>query len=89
MTRSSGGILSLVVLAFGAGFMTHALYKRRNPIIPQIQDSPPFAQSTSLPAVDGPNFRVTFVPSPPNPMAEASAAELVPIVARDVEKIRS
>jgi hypothetical protein len=32
---------------------------------------------------------VNFVPSPPNPMAEASAAELVPIVARDVEKIRA
>ena len=89
MIRSSGGILSLVVLAFGAGFMTPMLYQRWNPVIPKIQDSPPVPESTSSPAVDAPSFRVTFVPPPPNPMAEASAAELVPIVARDVEKIRS
>jgi hypothetical protein len=89
VTRSSGGILSLVVLAFGAGFMTHVLYQRWNPVIPKIQDSPPVTESTSSPAVDAPSFRVTLVPSPPNPMAEASAAELVPIVSRDVEKIRS
>jgi hypothetical protein len=88
VTRSAGGVLSLVALAFGAGFMTHVLYHRWNPGIAQFHDSPPVAQPSSLPTVDAPSFRVTFVPSP-SPTAEERAAELVPIVARDVEKIRS
>jgi hypothetical protein len=88
VSRSAGGTLSLVLLAFGAGFMTHVLYQRWNPGLPRSEDSP-LAQSVSLSAAESPSFRVNFVPSPPNPMAEASAAELVPIVARDVEKIRA
>jgi hypothetical protein len=88
VSRSAGGTLSLVLLAFGAGFLTHVLYQRWNPSFPRSEDSP-LPQSVSLAPVESPSFRVNFVPSPPNPMAEASAAELVPIVARDVEKIRA
>jgi hypothetical protein len=85
---SAGGTLSLVLLAFAAGFTTHVLYQRWNPDLRQSEDWP-LAQSVSLAPVESPSFRVKFAPLPPNPMAEASAAELIPIVARDVEKIRA
>jgi hypothetical protein len=89
MSRSSGGILVLVALAFGAGFMSHVLYLRWNPGFTQLPDAPLALPGDSPTNVTAPSFRVTFVPTPPNPVAEANAAELTPIVAREVEKIRA
>lgn len=89
MSRSSSGVLVLVLLAFGAGFMSHVLYQRWNPALPLPHNSPQPQPSAALPAGEGPSFRVTFVPMPPQPVAEASAAELPAIVARDVEKLRA
>lgn len=88
MSRSSNRILILVLLAFGAGFVSHVLYQRWNPAV-SIRDLPPTQPSAALPTGEGPSFRVTFVPMPPHPVAEASAADLPTLVARDVEKIRA
>ena len=89
MSRFSGAIITVVLLAFGAGFGTHVLYQRWNPRVSPAHDSPLARESANLPAVDPPAFRVNFVPAPPSPVAGGTVAELVPIVARDVEKIRS
>jgi hypothetical protein len=76
-------------LAFAAGFMTHVLYQRWNPALPPSAASPPDSIRSDSPAPEAPAFRVNFMPSPPNATAEANAAELPLIIARDVEKIRS
>ena len=69
--------------------MTHVLYQRWNPALPPSAARPPDLIRSDLPAPEAPAFRVTFMPSPPNATAEANAAELPLIIARDVEKIRS
>ena len=88
MSRSTSGILTLLLLAFSAGFMTHLLYQRWSPGTSAAPDTSPMSALTGSP-VDAPSFRVTFVPSPPNAVTETSASELTPIAARDIERIRS
>ena len=89
MNRTTRGIFVLLLLAFSAGFTTHVLYQRWNFHTPESPIIPHEAPGVISPSPEAPSFRVTFVPSPPNQLADANAAELKPIVARDVEKIRS
>lgn len=83
-----GGILALLALAFGAGFMSHVLYQRWNPEFPRPTPSPIEQPEAVSLGTDAPGFRVTFLPAPP-PSPLPSGAELAPIAAREVEKIRS
>lgn len=92
MSRSKAGICALILLAFSAGFMTHVFYQRWNPSAPKTRVSPEDAFESHAAPREAPGFRVTFlptIPSVPNAAADASAAELPVMVARDVEKLRS
>jgi hypothetical protein len=89
MNRYTGGISALLLLAFSAGFMTHVLYQRWKPGIPEPTILPSEAPALTFPTNEPPSFRVTFIPSPPSPIQNANLDELPPIVARDVDKIRS
>ena len=88
MTRSSGGVWSVALLAFVFGLLTHVLYQRWNPGMPESQQPAVTIQDRSLPAGESPSFPVSFVPLSPTP-APQDAAELTTLIARDVEKIRS
>lgn len=87
MKGSTAGLAFGLVLAFAAGFFTHLLYQRWKP---HSADSERVAAilSQSAPSAESPAFRVSYLP-PATPAPETTAAELVTIVARDVEKIRS
>ena len=83
MIRS--GVFLVVILAYVGGILTHILYERWNPTAPQ---SPPTMGVTqSQPVPESPSFRATYAPLV-STTAESAVPELVPIVARDVEKIR-
>jgi hypothetical protein len=82
---SSAARALAVVLAFSAGIASHWLYQRWTPTLPTSERSEP----VHLPAIESPSFRVSYLPTPTLPTAAITAAELVTIVARDVEKIRS
>lgn len=87
MTRSGTGFWALLLLVFGAGFMSHVLYQRWNPGSLQKID---FSTEPSdvFPLSDAPGFRVTYVPGPSPSAAPQSVLEPV-VTARDVEKIRA
>ncbi|MGH7855001.1 MAG: hypothetical protein ACREP3_16245 [Candidatus Binatia bacterium] len=88
MKGSTAGLIFGLVLAFAAGFLSHLLYQRWNPGAPESEPTAALLnQSTS--GVEGQRFRVSYLPLEPNPTAEVSAAELITIVARDVEKVRT
>ena len=89
MNRATSGIFALLLFAFGAGFMSHVLYQRWKPGIPEPAISPIEAPDLTSPPAEPARVRVTFVPAPPSPVQQANSSELTPIVARDVEKIRS
>ena len=86
--RSASGIVSIVMLAFLAGFASHVLYRRWNP--PALESHAPVAatQDQAVAGAETPTFRVNFVPLASAP-ADSNAAELTTLVARDVDKIRS
>ena len=88
MIRSSGGVWSVVLLAFVAGLLTHVLYQRWNPSGPELPQPPVTIQHQPSPAGESPSFPVSFVPLSPAP-APDDTAELTTLIARDVEKIRS
>ena len=87
--RSASGIFSVVVLAFLAGFASQVLYRRWNPSLHESQ-APVAAitQDHPAPGPESPAFRVNFVPLT-STGADANAAELTTVVARDIEKIRA
>jgi hypothetical protein len=87
MMRSNAGVLSVVTLAFVGGFLTHVLYHRWNPPAPEAQPAAGSIQDQPVPAGDSPSFLVTYMPAA-STTPESEPAELPPIVARDVEKIR-
>ena len=90
MSRSSGGVLSLVaLLAFVAGLLAHVLYLRWNPGKPESQQPALTVHRESPTAGKSPSFPVSFVPLPPTTAPDDNAAELTTLIARDVEKIRS
>ena len=92
MSRFNAGICVLILLAFGAGFMTHSLYQRWNPSASAPAVSPADVPESHTVHREVPGFRVTFlptIPSSPSAAAETSVAELPLLVARDVEKLRS
>ena len=86
--RSSNAVWSAALLAFVVGLLTHVLYQRWNPSMPELQQPVATVQNRSSPAGESPSFPVSFVPLSPKP-APDNAAELTTLTARDVEKIRS
>jgi hypothetical protein len=88
MNRGTSGTAALLLLAFCAGLMTHMLYERWTSGISEPAILPVEAPLLTSPTPEASSFRVTFVPSPPKAVPDANSAELTPIVARDVEKIR-
>jgi hypothetical protein len=84
----SNAVFSVLLLAFGGGFLSHVLYQRWNPETPE--STPPVAttQNQARPDAESPSFRVNYVPLSATAI-DANIVELAPIVARDVEKIRS
>jgi hypothetical protein len=89
MNRSRVGTFALMLLAFGAGFWTHVLYLRWNSLAPSAGEKASQPDNSASAATHMAGFRVTFVPAPPGPAASPAVAELPPIAARDVERIRS
>jgi hypothetical protein len=87
MKGATAGFAFGLVLAFAAGFFTHLLYQRWNPN-PADSGRTAVIPDQSTPHAESATFRVRYLPAA-NPAAEASAADLVTIAARDVEKIRS
>jgi hypothetical protein len=88
--RSTAGLIVALALAFGAGFFSHLLYQRWNPSVPQSERTA--ATADPLAPAESPSFAVSYLPSTPATAAgavEVSAPELTPIVARDLDKIRS
>jgi hypothetical protein len=88
MKRSTGGLLFGLLAAFSAGFLSHWLYLRWNPRAVDADRGEVVVANQPAPA-ESQSFRVNYLPLTPSPAAEASAAELTLIVARDVEKLRS
>jgi hypothetical protein len=84
---STASVTFALLLAFAAGFFTHVLYQRWNPNLPHSERVAAIL-SQPAPSVESPSFRVSYLPAA-TPASEASAPELVTIVARDVEKIRA
>ncbi len=88
MKGSTFGLLFGLVLAFTAGFLSHLLYQRWNPSVPEPERTAanlnPLVHNT-----ESPSFRVSYLPPAPSPAMEVIAAELTTIVARDIEKIRA
>jgi hypothetical protein len=85
--RISGGTAWAVLLAFLAGWSVQLLYQRWNPADP----APSFsgsAQETGL-GGEGQAFSVSFAPLAETPAAGSRGTELVVVLARDLEKIRS
>jgi hypothetical protein len=85
---STAGLLFGLVLAFAAGSLSHLLYQRWNPSVPESERTAAIL-NPHAPGAESPSFRVSYLPSAPNPAAEVSAAEPTSILAKDVEKIRS
>jgi len=85
---STAGLIFGLVLAFAAGFVSHLLYQRWNPSIPESQRTAAVPNQL-VPGAESPSFRVSYLPLAPNPAVEVRVAELTTIVARDIEKIRS
>lgn len=88
MKGSTAGLIFGLLLAFAAGFLSHLLYQRWNPSIPESERTAAILNPHAS-GVEPPSFRVSYLPSAPNPTAEVSAPELTTLVAKDVEKIRS
>jgi hypothetical protein len=87
MKESRAGLIFGLILAFSAGFLSHLLYHRWNPRVPESERTAAILNQLA-PGTESLSFRVSYLPLVPNP-AEVSAAELTTIVAKDVEKIRS
>lgn len=88
MKRSAGGVWAVALLAFAAGVLTHVLYQRWNPGAQESLQPAATGQNRSGPAVEPASFPVKFIPLAPIPVPE-EGAHLPPLIARDVEKIRS
>lgn len=88
MKRSAGGLIFALGLAFTAGFLSHVLYQRWNPSIPEAERTAAILDPP-VSAAESPSFRVSYLPLASNRAAEVSPAELAILVARDIEKIRS
>src|SRR5690606_1563594 len=86
--RSASVIFSLVLLAFLAGFASHVLYRRWNPITQESQARVETRQNPPAAGAESPTFRVNFGPFAPSE-ADTLGAELTAIVARDVDKVRA
>ena len=87
MKESRAGLIFGLILAFSAGFLSHLLYHRWNPSVPESERTAAILNQLA-PGTESLSFRVSYLPLVPNP-AEVSAPELTTIVAKDVEKIRS
>jgi len=85
MNRFRPGGAALLVLGFGAGFLTHFLYQRWNPAL----TAPASITEIIPPAKDDKSavHRVSFAPLPA--AAEPAPADLPELAAREVEKIRA
>jgi len=85
MNRFLPGAAALLLLAFGAGFLTHFLYQRWNPAFTE----PAPLGEIAAPAKDGEPavHRVSFAPFPA--ATEQAPADLPQLAAREVEKIRA
>ena len=89
MKGSTAGVIFGLVLAFAGGFLSHLLYQRWNPSVPEAERTVAILNQPA-PVAESPSFRVSYLPLAPNPAAEVSTAEVATtIVARDIEKIRS
>lgn len=86
--RSNAGLFSVLLLAFGGGFLSHMLYQRWAPETPDQSTPLAMTQDQASPATESASFRVNYMPLSATAM-DPNTVELPPIVARDVEKIRS
>ena len=87
MMRSSLALSGVILLSFFAGFSSHVLYQRWNPVADVTSGQ---IENQRIPfAADGEQavHRVNFVPFAPT--AEVDVADLPILLARDVEKIRA
>jgi hypothetical protein len=78
--------ICVTLLVFGAGFFTHVLYLRWNPLPVRVASSKAPEESTAVP---GQAHRVNYMPLAPSAAEPEQAAELPALVARDVEKLRA
>lgn len=88
MTQSRGGVWAVALLAFAAGLLTHMLYLRWNPGTSGSEQPVLVRQDPLKPVGEPASFAVKFIPLAPTPEPEEGAS-LTPLIARDVEKIRS
>jgi len=89
MNRFRSGGAALLVLGFGAGFLTHFLYQRWNPPL----TAPAPLAEVAAPGKDGEPavHRVSFAPLPAaaDHAPDETPADLPQLAAREVEKIRA
>lgn len=85
--RSRAPLITVVAVTFVAGFFSRVLYERWSLTAPHEPERAASIQPQHPPAAEPPAFRVSYLPSPPLTAGETAA--LPPIVARDLEKIRS
>jgi hypothetical protein len=74
-------------MSFFAGFLTHVLYQRWNPVSAVAPAETGSGDSNFVAYSEPGVYRVNFVPFAPT--SEADVADLPMLVARDVEKIRA
>jgi hypothetical protein len=87
MSRSLAAMSVAILLSFFAGFLTHVLYQRWNPVsaVPTAESG---GRDSNFAADSEPGvYRVNFIPFAPS--GEADVTDLPMLVARDVEKIRA
>ena len=85
--RCNAGVFSALLLAFGGGFLSHVLYQRWSPETAISTWPVTIPQDQAARYAESPSFRVNYVPLSATTMHPN--IELAPIIARDVEKIRS
>lgn len=88
MKRSSATLCYAIAISFCAGFLTHILYVRWNPVALETAESPVGMQSAvSVNNGEPQSHRVTFMPLSAAP-SQDNSADLPVLASRDVEKIR-
>lgn len=86
--RFSGTVIGIIV-AFFAGLSVQSLYQRWNSNDMDSSISRIADHTLPSPAVGGGSYRVHFLPLPTAPSRADTNAELVNVLARDIQKVRS